>query len=63
LEVSGAKGLNGLEGENARLKKLLAAAMFDNVALTVAGGGKQRGGTQWADNRMSHRRQLSCQPL
>jgi hypothetical protein len=45
------------------LKKLLAAAMFDNVALTVAGSGKQRGGTQWADNRMSHRRQLSCQPL
>lgn len=33
LEVSEAKRLKGLEGENARLKKLLADAMLDNAAL------------------------------
>ncbi len=33
LEVSEAKRLKGLEGENATLKKLLADAMLDNAAL------------------------------
>ena len=33
LEVSDAKKLKGLEAENARLKRLLADAMLDNVAL------------------------------
>jgi putative transposase len=33
LEVSEAKRLKALEGENAKLKKLLAEAMLDNAAL------------------------------
>ena len=33
LEVSEAKRLNGMESENARLKKLLVDAMLDNAAL------------------------------
>ena len=33
LEVSEAKRLRGLEGENAKLKKLLVDAMLDNAAL------------------------------
>jgi putative transposase len=33
LEVSDAKRLKGLEDENAKLKRLLANAMLDNVAL------------------------------
>jgi putative transposase len=33
LEVSDAKRLRGLEDENAKLKRLLADAMLDNVAL------------------------------
>ena len=33
LEVSDAKRLKGLEDENAKLKRLLAKAMLDNVAL------------------------------
>ena len=33
LEVSEARRLKGLEDENRRLKKLLAAAMLDNAAL------------------------------
>jgi putative transposase len=33
LEVADAKRLKALEGENARLKKLLADAMLDNAAL------------------------------
>lgn len=33
LEVSGARRLRALEDENARLKKLLAEAMLDNVVL------------------------------
>src|SRR3954468_22975660 len=33
LEVSDAKRLKGLESENAKLKKLLADAMLDNMAL------------------------------
>jgi putative transposase len=33
LEVSEAKRLRALEGENAKLKKLLAEAMLDNAAL------------------------------
>ena len=33
LEVSDAKRLKSLEGENAKLKKLVAEAMFDNAML------------------------------
>ena len=33
LEVSDAKRLRALEGENGRLKRMLADAMLDNVAL------------------------------
>lgn len=33
MDVSEAKRLKGLEDENARLKRLLADAMLDNVAL------------------------------
>jgi len=33
LDVSDAKRLKALEDENTRLKKLLAAAMLDNVGL------------------------------
>ena len=33
MEVSEAKRLKALEGENARLKRLLADAMLDNTAL------------------------------
>ena len=33
LDVSDAKRLRSLEGENARLKKLLAEAMLDNAML------------------------------
>jgi len=33
MEVSEAKRLRALEGENAKLKKLLAETMLDNVAL------------------------------
>jgi putative transposase len=33
MEVSEAKRLKALEGENAKLKKLLADAMLDNAAL------------------------------
>ena len=33
MEVSEAKGLKQLEDENAKLKRLLAEAMLDNVAL------------------------------
>jgi putative transposase len=33
MEVADAKRLRGLEGENRRLKKLLAEAMLDNAAL------------------------------
>jgi putative transposase len=33
LEVSEAKRLKALQGENAKLKKLLAEAMLDNAAL------------------------------
>ena len=33
LEVSDAKRLKGLEDENTKLKRLLAEAMLDNVAL------------------------------
>ena len=33
LEVSEAKRLNALEDENGRLKRMLADAMLDNVAL------------------------------
>ena len=33
LEVSQARRLRALEGENARLKKLLAEAMLDNAVL------------------------------
>lgn len=37
LEVSEAKRLKGLESENAKLRKLLADAMFDNAALKGSG--------------------------
>lgn len=40
MEVSDAKRLKALEGENARLKKLLAEAMLDNEALKVVVRGK-----------------------
>ena len=33
MEVSDARKLKGLEAENAKLKRLLAEAMLDNVAL------------------------------
>ena len=33
MDVSEAKRLKGLEAENAKLKRLLAAAMLDNAAL------------------------------
>lgn len=33
MEVSGARKLKGLEAENAKLKRLLAETMLDNVAL------------------------------
>lgn len=33
MTVSGARRLKGLEEENRKLKKLLAEAMLDNVAL------------------------------
>ncbi|TCO14498.1 putative transposase [Camelimonas lactis] len=33
MEVSGAKRLRALEDENSRLKRMLADAMLDNVAL------------------------------
>ena len=33
MEVSEARRLKGLEGENAKLKRLLADAMLDNAAL------------------------------
>jgi putative transposase len=33
LEVSDAKRLRALEGENGRLKRMLADAMLDNAAL------------------------------
>ena len=33
MDVSEAKRLKGLEGENAKLKRLLADAMLDNAAL------------------------------
>ena len=33
MDVSEARRLKGLEGENARLKRLLADAMLDNAAL------------------------------
>ena len=33
LEVSDARRLKGLEGENTKLKRMLADAMLDNVAL------------------------------
>jgi putative transposase len=33
MEIADAKRLKGLEGENRRLKKLLAEAMLDNAAL------------------------------
>ncbi len=36
MEVSDAKRLRELEGENARLKKLLAEAMLDTAALEAA---------------------------
>lgn len=36
MDVSDAKRLKGLEQENARLKKLLAEAMLDKEALSVA---------------------------
>jgi len=40
MEVSDAKRLKDLEGENSRLKKLLAEAMLDNEALKVIVRGK-----------------------
>ena len=40
MEVPDAKRLEALEGENARLKKLLAEAMLDNEALKVVVRGK-----------------------
>lgn len=40
MEVPDAKRLKALEGENARLKKLLAEAMLDNEALKVVVRGK-----------------------
>jgi len=40
MEVPDAKRLKALEGENARLKKLLAEAMLDNEALKVVVQGK-----------------------
>lgn len=41
MEASDAKRLRELEGENARLKKLLAEAVLDNEALKVAFGVKR----------------------
>ncbi len=41
MEASDAKRLRELEGENAKLKKLLAEAVLDNEALQVAFGGKR----------------------
>jgi putative transposase len=41
MEASDAKRLRELEGENARLKKLLAEAALDNEALKVAFGVKR----------------------
>ena len=38
LEVSEARRLRALEGENARLKRLLADAMLDNAALKEIAG-------------------------
>ena len=40
LEVSEARRLRTLEGENARLKKLLAEAMLDNAMLKDVAGKK-----------------------
>jgi putative transposase len=40
LEVSDARRLQGLEDENARLKRLLADAMLDNAILRDAAGKK-----------------------
>lgn len=40
MEVPDAKRLKALEGENARLKKLLAEAMLDSEALKVVVRGK-----------------------
>ena len=40
MEVPDTKRLKALEGENARLKKLLAEAMLDNEALKVVVRGK-----------------------
>jgi putative transposase len=40
MEIPDAKRLKALEGENARLKKLLAEAMLDNEALKVVVRGK-----------------------
>lgn len=41
MEASYAKRLRELEGENAKLKKLLAEAVLDNEALKVAFGVKR----------------------
>ena len=41
MEASDAKRLRELEGENAKLKKLLAEAVLDNEALKVAFGVKR----------------------
>ena len=40
MEVSEAKRLRALEGENAKLKRMLADAMLDNVALKYLLGKK-----------------------
>ena len=40
MDVSDARRLKVLEGENAKLKKLLAEAMLDNAALKVVARGK-----------------------
>ncbi len=41
MEASDAKRLREIEGENAKLKKLLAEAVLDNEALKVAFGVKR----------------------
>ena len=41
MEASDARRLRELEGENAKLKKLLAEAVLDNEALKVAFGVKR----------------------
>ncbi|GLI24784.1 putative transposase [Xanthobacter flavus] len=42
MDVPEAKRLRALEDENAKLKRMLADAMLDNVALTPAGRSHRR---------------------